>query len=98
MRRGWSQEPIGLLKFEPDLGLIVRGNEDQTNTRGWEKSRVLRGVGERQEDTSGMVWHGMVWCGLVGSAVGDHPLALAPCASVRTFMRGPFVQGRQAHQ
>ena len=62
-----------------------------------EQSVWVGGVGVRDgRKSSGMVWHGMVWCGLVGSAVGDHPLA--PCASVRTFMRGPFVPGRQAHQ
>lgn len=47
------------------------------------------------EERSGMVWHVMVWCGVVGSAVRDQPLA--PCASVGTFMRGPFVPGRQAY-
>lgn len=60
------------------------------------RSRVSGGGVRDGRKSSGMVWHGMVWCGLVGSAVGDHPLA--PCASMRTFMRGPFVPGRQAHQ
>lgn len=66
----------------------------ETNNASWVRNRFSRG--DRWEESYGMVWYSMVWCGLVDSAVGDHPLAR--CASVRTFMRGPFVLGRQAHQ
>lgn len=47
-----------------------------------------------------LAWYGTVWCGVVWLALQLEtiPLPLAPCASVRTFMRGPFVLGRQAHQ
>lgn len=47
-----------------------------------------------------LAWYGTVWCGVVWLALPSEtiPSPLAPCASVRTFMRGPFVPGRQAHQ
>lgn len=45
---------------------------------------------------SGMVWHIMVWFGYL--CCQTNPSPLAPGASVRTFMRGPFVPGRQAYQ
>lgn len=47
-----------------------------------------------------LAWYGTVWCGVVWLALLSEtiPSSLAPCASVRTFMRGLFVLGRQAHQ
>lgn len=57
-------------------------------------------MGEAWEESSGMVGYGTVWCGVVWLALLSEtiPSSLAPCASVRTFMRGSFVPGRQAHQ
>ena len=45
----------------------------------------------------GMARYGVVWFGwlLLAETI---PSPLAPCASMRTLMRGPFVPGRQAHQ
>lgn len=47
-----------------------------------------------------LAWYGTVWCGEVWLALLSEtiPSPLVLGASVRTFMRRPFVPGRQAHQ
>lgn len=53
---------------------------------------------EGWKDHSDMIWHGMVSCGVVSYVYGETILsALASCASLMAFMRGPFVLKRQAH-
>lgn len=51
------------------------------------------------KDNFGTVWQSMEEHGVVNYVYGETiPLAHASCASVRAFMRGPFVLDRQAHK
>lgn len=73
-------------------GLRGEGPSLGANNEIWEAE--CRGV------RAALAWYGTVWCGVVWLALQREtiPSPLAPCASVRTFMRGAFVPGRQAHQ